>query len=154
MKKLIALIIAIITLIGINTSNTTKPIETLGIESTCTVIETVGEEPPETEETQAEPFTTVTEESKQNPPKPNRLYPSQRSRPKSRKNKRRKRHRLMRKSTKTAASSLAIRHPRKSILAALPDTTARDRKHTLTSASWSRKVANTAAPTVVRASMR
>ena len=67
MKKLIALIIAIITLIGINTSNTTKPIETLGIESTCTVIETVGEEPPETEETQAEPFTTVTEESKTEP---------------------------------------------------------------------------------------
>ena len=64
MKKLIALIIAIITLIGINTSNTTKPIETLGIEPTSTAVETVKEESPETEEPQAEPSMVVTEESK------------------------------------------------------------------------------------------
>lgn len=63
MKKLITLIIAIIILIGMNTANTTKPAETPAIDPTSTVIEAVKEEPSETEETQAEPFMAVTEES-------------------------------------------------------------------------------------------
>ena len=41
MKKFIALIIAIISLIGMNTANPTKPAEMPVIEPTCTVIETV-----------------------------------------------------------------------------------------------------------------
>lgn len=90
--------------------------------------------------------------------KPNRLSPksckSHRHLLKSRKSNRKKRHRLKRKNTKAATSSSVIRHPRKPILAALPDTTARGRKHTHSSANLSRKVANTAAPTVARASMR
>lgn len=40
MKKLIAIIIAIITLIGINTNTTTKSAETPVIEPTSTVVET------------------------------------------------------------------------------------------------------------------
>ena len=67
MKKLIALIIAIIALIGINTNNPTKPAETPVIEPTSTIIETVKEAPSETEETQTEPFMMVTEESKAEP---------------------------------------------------------------------------------------
>ena len=41
MKKFIALIIAIIAMIGMNTAKTTKPAETPVIEPTSTVIETV-----------------------------------------------------------------------------------------------------------------
>ena len=63
MKKLIVLIIAIITLIGINSNNPTKPAETPVIEPTSTVIETVKEEPPEMEEMKTEPSMAVTEES-------------------------------------------------------------------------------------------
>ena len=62
MKKLIALIIAIITLIGMNTANPTKPTETPVIEPASTAIETIKEEPHETEEPQAEPFMAITEE--------------------------------------------------------------------------------------------
>ena len=96
--------------------------------------------------------------ARQNPPKPCRSSPnpskSRKHRPKSRKSRRRKRHRLRRKTTEAAASSSAIRHPHRPIPAALPDTTARDRKHIRSSASLNGKVANTAAPTTARASMR
>lgn len=64
MKKLIALIIAIIAMIGMNTANPAKPAETPVIEPTSTVSEAIKEEPPETEETQAEPSMAVTEECK------------------------------------------------------------------------------------------
>lgn len=67
MKKLIAIIIAIITLIGINTNTTTKSAETPVIEPTSTVVETVKEEPPETTEMQAESPMTVTEKSESEP---------------------------------------------------------------------------------------
>ena len=63
MKKLIALIIAIITLIGMNTANPAKTAETPVIEPTSTVVGTVKEEPPETEEPQSEPSMAVAEES-------------------------------------------------------------------------------------------
>ena len=69
MKKLIALIIAIIAMIGMNTAKTTKPAETPVIEPTSTAIETIKEEPHETEEPQAEPFMAVTEESETKPAK-------------------------------------------------------------------------------------
>ena len=69
MKKFLALIIAIITLLGISIPNLTKPTETPVIEPTSTVIETVKEEPPETEETQTEPSVAVTEESETKPAK-------------------------------------------------------------------------------------
>ena len=62
MKKLIALIIAIITLIGMNTANPAKPAETPVIKPTSTVVETVKEEPPETVETQTESSMGVTAE--------------------------------------------------------------------------------------------
>ena len=62
MKKLIALIIAIIALIGMNTANPAKTAETPVIEPTSTAIETIKEEPHETEEPQAEPFMAITEE--------------------------------------------------------------------------------------------
>lgn len=67
MKKLIAIIIAIITLIGINTNTTTKSAETPVIEPTSTVVETVKEEPPETTEMQAESPMTVIEKSESEP---------------------------------------------------------------------------------------
>lgn len=67
MKKPIAIIIAIITLIGINTNTTTKSAETPVIEPTSTVVETVKEEPPETTEMQAESPMTVTEKSESEP---------------------------------------------------------------------------------------
>ena len=66
MKKLIALIIAIITLIGMSTANPAKLAETPVIEPKSAVIETVKEEPPETVETQTEPFMVVTAESETN----------------------------------------------------------------------------------------
>lgn len=65
MKKLIALIIVIITLIGMNQiHSTTKPAETPDIVPTSTVVEMVKEEQPEMFETQAEPSMAVTEECK------------------------------------------------------------------------------------------
>lgn len=67
MKKLIAIIIAIITLIGINTNTTTKSAETPVIEPTSTVVKTVKEEPPETTKMQAESPMTVTEKSESEP---------------------------------------------------------------------------------------
>ena len=67
MKKLIALIIAVIALIGMNTANPAKTAETPVIEPISTIIETVKEEPTTTEETQAEPFMVITEESKTKP---------------------------------------------------------------------------------------
>ena len=66
MKKLIALIIAIITLIGMNTANPAKPAETPVIEPTSSAVETVKYES-KTEEPQAEPSMAVTEESKTKP---------------------------------------------------------------------------------------
>ena len=50
MKQLIAIIIALITLIGINTNTTTKSAEAPVIEPISTVVETVKEESPETTE--------------------------------------------------------------------------------------------------------
>ena len=73
MKKLIAIIIAIITLIGINTNTTTKSAETPVIEPTSTVVETVKEEPPETTEMQAESPMTVTDKSESEPYEPERV---------------------------------------------------------------------------------
>ena len=64
MKKFIALIIAIIAMIGMNTANLTKSTETPAIEPTSTIIETVKEDLPDTEETQTELPTAVTEKSK------------------------------------------------------------------------------------------
>ena len=63
MKKFIALIIATIAMIGMNTAKTTKPAETPVIEPTSTVIEAVKEEPPKTEETQTESSMGVTAKS-------------------------------------------------------------------------------------------
>ena len=67
MKKFIALIIATIAMIGMNTAKTTKPAETPVIEPTSTVIETVKEEPTTTEETQTEPSMAFTEKSETKP---------------------------------------------------------------------------------------
>lgn len=75
MKKLLALIIAIITLIGMNTANPSKPTETPVIEPTSTVIEAVKEETQTglsmavTEESETEPAETepVITETKQEP---------------------------------------------------------------------------------------
>ena len=63
MKKLIALIIVIIAMIGMNTANPAKTAETPVIEPTSAIVETIKKEPIETEETQAEPFMAITEES-------------------------------------------------------------------------------------------
>ena len=67
MKKPIALIIAIIALIGVNTDTPAKSAETPVIEPTSAVVETVKEELPEAEETQTEPLMAVTEESETEP---------------------------------------------------------------------------------------
>ena len=158
MKKLIALIIAIIAMIGMNTANTTKPAEMPVIEATSTVVETVEKEPPESEEPQAEPSTAVTEESKTKPAKTELIItePKQETKPQTEKPKVQKKETppAETESTKAATSSSVIRHPRKPTPAALPDITVRDRKRIRSSSSLSRKVANTAAPTVARASMR
>ena len=60
MKKLIGLIIAIITLIAMNTANPTEPAETPVIEPTSTAVETVKDES-KTEEATAGSFLAVAE---------------------------------------------------------------------------------------------
>ena len=152
MKKLLALIIAIIALIGMNTNNSTKPAETPVMKPTTNVVETVKEE------TETEPAMTVTEESKSESTETKTVITEPKQEPKAQteKPKEQKKETPPAETENHESGGIVIGDPTptQTYSCGISGTTARDRKRTHTSASWSRKGANTAAPTVVRASIR